>query len=327
MFQNPEPPFFSTEQKPQLEDSIDYFRTRLIRTTDQFEMPVQSTDAFGNTVWASSQFEEIGLKQRRLPATLAMTDEGRLLCRMNPRLLRQIASGSIDGELIGEGDEGKVYKVTLQTDHGPCDFAVKYTFPIVATQESTGRVIHSFTPRVDDMRVMQWIIANLGEQIGFQYALPLIATNDIAVAPYIADTIPLYLILETLSDNPPQDLQKFPQFKELLNTIQKDQKEVAKYEGFSYQFIVHVQQGLSFLYRELEKAFREKRIPHVQTMGPLFEFMYREENILVPFSLLSQLYDKYKPPTGITPKNQEEFKKEAQQACIFIETMIGRDDY
>lgn len=289
----------------------------------------QGIDSLGNAVYTSSQFHEIGLQGEVLPAHIVLSPDGQSLVRKNPGLLRDIAQGTIKGEYVGEGDEGIVYRVVLQTHTGPKPFAVKYTFPIESVQPDTNRVVHSYTPRVDDMRLMQWAQKNLPYR--FQYVIPLIATNDIHVAPYLPDSISADLLQQILNDETP--ISSAPSLfiaplKQLLSQGVRNRTSAAF--GVSRELT----RSLAALSRDLNAATRTRLpFPEFSAKGALFEFGYRPDNVLLPFPALDALVRDLSQGVFGNPISWNEkdpqynlFQKRIQECCWFIEMMINRDD-
>jgi len=322
--------FYDSKQKPTLAGIQRHLQQRLIPNAPGEKGISRHYDSLGNRVFSSEQFHEIGLHGDRLPAEIVFTPEGERLVRTNSQLLREITSGTIQGECIGEGDEGKAYKVVLQTQDGPKPYVVKYTFPIRAVQPVTERVIHSFTPRVDDMRLMQWVQRNLPYE--FHYVIPVIATNDMHVAPYLTNTISAELVQQILNKETSMDTVP-NEFRQLFHkALSLDAHK--RNASFSYAMSKELTRSLSHLSRDIQAAIAHKTLPPEFTAkGPVFEFAYRPDNVLISMGSFQTLLDSYE--RGLFEKPQEwegenphlsAFQRALQQSCWFIEMMINRDD-
>lgn len=167
--------------KPDLTDINSFLNGRL-KTSPESPGVSISTDNLGNTVYTSlAQREETmaGL----LPSQLVVSIEGKSVMKHNPGLLQGIRTGDIvtNARSIG-GFESNVYKVSLDTEKGKKDFALKYTFPMDASNMGV------FTSGVVAMRFMQEAhIEKPVPHVG--YVEPIIATHDVTLAPFTYDGV------------------------------------------------------------------------------------------------------------------------------------------
>jgi hypothetical protein len=167
------------ENKPSLVKIQRYLDTRL-HSTEHQGVEV-SHDFLGNTVITSLEQEEQTLAGT-VPATFIASPEGRHIVVNNPGILSQIYHGTIPHiSHTWHGLESKVYQIVLRTDAGQKEYALKYTFPI--------NEIHKiYTSGIVAMRMMQ--LAEKERPIPFiHYTVPVFATHDITVAPFVFNGI------------------------------------------------------------------------------------------------------------------------------------------
>jgi hypothetical protein len=174
--------YIKYNNKPSIGRIQQYLDNRL-QFTQKIGLTV-SNDFLGNTVITSSEHEEQTLAGT-VPATFIASPEGKHIIANNPGILSQIHNGTIPHlNHIWHGLESKVYKIVLQTDAGQKDYALKYTFPI---HEMHG----IYTSGIVAMRLMQ--LAERERPIpDIHYTVPIFATHDLTVAPFVFDGISIY---------------------------------------------------------------------------------------------------------------------------------------
>lgn len=194
--------------KPEINAIGRYFENRLRPAAghDTATSPISiGRDEFDNTTYTSNLHEEV-IMEGNHPSMLAVSAEGKELVSQNPGLLGRIAAGDFETEFIGEGDEGRVYKITFETIEGERSYALKYTFPISDEGELGASPV--YTPGVDQMRALQY--AQREDPVpGMTYAVPIVATLDMTLAPYMDDSMDAYLMgrIDMLSAQAQEQLQ------------------------------------------------------------------------------------------------------------------------
>jgi hypothetical protein len=180
--------FLRISQKPTLGTIERYFAKRL-QPEPETSMFI-SGDFLGNTLVTSMEHTETTFTGL-MPSSFIASPEGIHIIAQNPSLLKNISRGAIQrvGCTMG-GLESNVYKIILQTDSGPKEHSLKYTFPV---NEFGG----CFTSGIAAMQLMQ--LAHKEKPIPYiGYTVPIIATHDITIAPFVSDGVDLFDFIESL---------------------------------------------------------------------------------------------------------------------------------
>lgn len=171
-----------------------YFDRRLTRTGNPGIRV--SRDLIGNSVYESLEKRE-GTLAGEVPASLVASREGTDIIARNPGLLPKIYGGIVEQQgAITSGYESRVYQISLATEYGKEDFALKYTFPMHENIFPMQDFIH--TSGIVAMRIMQ--LASKEKPVpSLHYVTPIFATHDITVAPFIEDRFSMRDILDLLT--------------------------------------------------------------------------------------------------------------------------------
>lgn len=295
--------------KPDLNAVNDYFQKRL-HATESRPTPFPFTithDSLGNTVYTSTVKAEETLSGN-VPATLIASKEGKMVIHHNPHLLTKVAQGTIIGEVVGEGQEGKVYKIPLQTTTGWKDFALKYTFPIHNGGELGAQDI--YTPGIDQMRVLQRAEQE-NPTPGVTFATPYLATLDITLAPYIPDTVSARLLRgqNHLSDKAKENLRSIVG-KQTLEEIHSP-------------FMEAYSQSTKRIKDTLQKWFEEQQDLPLVTKEVTFD-TGNADPFLVYVPSLYTLYQAYqKNPELIEAENTQQLDVEVGKCLVVTEMTVG----
>lgn len=185
--------FFKSGKYPSFSEIPHYLKRRLLGNSRSLSV---GKDRFNNSsLRIAGRFEETF--KGFLPHEFIWSNEGRQVILQNRGTLKRIMNGEYPEECIGEGNEGRAYRIMLNNDTGgKTPYVIKYYFPSIGGDAY-------YTPGIDQMRIMQYINAHRIVP-NLQMAIPIFASLDLTLAPYIDgadysffDSAPQYLSEES----------------------------------------------------------------------------------------------------------------------------------
>lgn len=323
--------FFESRNKPQIGDIRHYFNERLQGRQAGISV---IRDNLGNGVYSSTGFQEATMHDSH-PATLVVSPQGRNIITRNRGLLHRIAQGEIDSEEIGQGAEGRVYRIELDTDDGKKPFALKYAFPVSKRIYPNSKFEYGqryYTPGIDQMRMLQ-LLDRDNVLAGLHVVTPVLATLDMTLAPYIEHSIggDTFLKLcaqdaETLSH-----VSLRQQDQDLLAEILETNSVTDPLYRFGHQFARALQEVTKGLVDWQKTYVQSGTFPFPLVTSP--SELARDEpeaihNIELSWDTLRNLFEKFKRREDIfateldwtDPRVQEQVRN----CCHLIEVTAGR---
>lgn len=309
---------YPVDAKPGMGQIRDYFRQRL--HGEQMGI-APSRDALGNWVFSSSGLQESTLHDTH-PAQLVVSAQGRDILRRNRGLLHRIARGELEAEEIGEGQEGKVYKIELDTPDGIKPFALKYTFPIERDPEPDQDEL-IYTPGIDQMRWLQEV-QRQSPLPNLEVAVPVLATMDITLTPFVENALEMNEVSRALFriGYPIEDLPISDQNKAFLSSIRTEESEGNQHDSFRKLVLYHltdVKKGLGDWFHTKVDNDRldivSQRVSIAEPESP--------SNLLVSLDKLEELYKRYKSGESIFQYDNPDFIDALRGCCTLIELSVG----
>ena len=306
-----------------IDDIQVFFGKRLRPNSEKVGIKV-GTDFLGNRVYTS-----LGTSEQTFagfsPSSLVVSGEGRSLVACNHGLLKQIANGEVEHTgPVFEGFEGYIYRLSLLSDEGKKDFALKYSFPVSSDDfADDGSYINTFTHTsgIIAMRIMQ--LAEIERPVNCRYAIPLLATHDITLTPFINDGVNTDELMRFLRGGVSSygfemdyglDEHKIDLLDEMYDYEMNHQND--------HSFF----QELSKLYKVSDDALKEWVANKVATNGELQSFRYSSNDTGLGQSVISvedlyRLFKRFKQEVEFNGDNPE-FETAFLQTITLVE--LGR---
>ena len=302
-----------TTEKPELTGVAEYFKRRLVENPRPEVGLTYRKDSLGNSVFVSGSKTESGLDCFH-PATLVMSDKGQALRRENPELLKSIANPTnLNLKLIGNEREGKAYIIELNIAGKKQQYVVKYNYPTSSTNPFASSYI-TFTPGIDNMRISQWL-SKKPENIpvpDFQIVVPVIASMDMSLTPYIPDVFPMTYLVEKIREilNSSSFLPgKFlnSNNKKMLQEIWEGDIKLPSEDKFMNKFFHYAMIANAGLSEWVTDQYKNGNLPSLTQQAEVhFKELERPDNRLISIPQLHNLWKKYRSNTQINTFSEVE---------------------
>lgn len=189
-----------------------------------------------------------------LPAEIAMTEEGWVEFRHNKKL-KQLLKACQELELLGEGNEGKVYVPNIE---GADNLVVKHSFPV--SYDRQGHRVF-FTPQTDQLKLLNHLKQQqYFQDHNFMINVPLVATTYSSISRRLPPHLEWFSCEELVQDlyyNEGQDQQ-------LIKHAQKqkiDEQQVRTFETILNEDLAKGPQDRFFKYfSETMRQFKKELV-------------------------------------------------------------------
>ncbi len=316
--------FIDGDEKPDIDEMEGYFQARLKGTAWE-GITINRDKKDGNYVITSLGKTEHTFAGE-VPATMLISREGRKLIHDNRGLLQDIVFGPEDAELIGEGMEGKVYAIMLDVGATQKEYALKYIFPVMPDAVDSAYI---FMPGIQTMRLMQQ--AEKEKPVhGLKYAVPVLATIDMTLSPYIENNTNLSDILDyyaqvikynrsshgTLHDQPRDTTH------DMIDEIAHyDRQHSSDDSKFMTQVNICLERAETQLSTWMQEKKRQDPVLQAARIDPIRETGI-PQSTLITLKPLYDLFTKFKTDPSFNAGNPE-FMDELMQMCTVVEMTTG----
>lgn len=218
--------------KPNIDLIKNYLATRLVRNCSlEQSRPKKISD-----LRVIDQLENLVIKSPfgaiestldgETESCIVISPEGRDLLKQNPGLLRNIANPTnltiAKYGIIDSGREAIIIKNQVRLNDNDIPIAIKYQF---ATLSATDGDWVTYTPQIDALRLAQ-AMKRAQPIPDLQYVVPMIATVDMSISPFIEHSITQNLLERIIFGRTNLDKLTIDRSdRDLLNDIIQDEKK------------------------------------------------------------------------------------------------------